>query len=344
MRNTLSLIALSVFAVSCSTQKTSATPQKPPIQVEEKKETAVKAEPVPGKIVKPQIQHQGDLDFFKINIADAAKNDNTISHGSIVSAKAAGYKISKEYFPAVGQNFRQRYIILHYTALDYDKSVRVLTEQSVSSHYLIGDQNDKIIHQLVDENKRAYHSGLSHWRGVENLNDSSVGIEIVNTGFTNGATGQREFYPYPEWQFRKVGALVKDLVDRYMILPENVLGHSDVAPTRKQDPGPLFPWKRLYEEYGVGMWYDQQVMESYMNQMDAENFYMQSTDPTFIFKYQTMLKQFGYGLNPSGSEDPDTKKTIEAFQYRFRPEKATGSMDVETYAILQALLDKYPGK
>ncbi|MDO5616581.1 MAG: N-acetylmuramoyl-L-alanine amidase [Cruoricaptor ignavus] len=290
------------------------------------------------------IEHLGKYDFYKVNIANPAKNDNTISYGSIVSANPEHYKINKDYFPAVGQNFRQRYIIVHYTALDNDKSLRVLTEQSVSSHYLVNDLNDKDIYQLVDENKRAYHAGVSSWRKIENLNDTSIGIEIVNTGYTADANANKTFYEYPDWQVKKVAHLIKDIADRYQIPPTNILGHSDIAPTRKEDPGPKFPWKKLYTDYGIGMWYDDFTKQKYANQIIPEQFFAERETPPFIFKFQTMLRDFGYGIEPSGTVDRATKKTIEAFQYRFRPELCDGVLDIETYAILQALLEKYPAK
>lgn len=342
MRNSLLIIGLGIVVFSCAPQKPAKKVTTAPKPVATT--PAKPAETKPVVTQKPQVQHQGQHDFFKINIGDASKNDNTISHGSIVSADPDHYRVTKTFFPSVGQNFRQRYIILHYTALDEDRSVRVLTEQSVSSHYLVNDSNDKEIYQLVDENKRAYHSGISYWRKIENLNDTSIGIEIVNPGYTINSSGGKTFYPYPEWQFKKVAALVKDIANRYQILPENILGHSDVAPTRKQDPGPLFPWKRLYTEYGLGMWYDDATKMKYLNEINPEEFYIQSNNSTFIFKYQTFLNQFGYGIMPTGTVDNATKLTIEAFQYHFRPERYDGVMDVETWAILQALLEKYPAK
>ncbi len=346
MRKTFGIIGLSFLVFSCAPQ----TAQKKKPEIPKPTTTSTTKTPVaPQKAasttpVKPQVKRLGDYDFFTVNIADASKNDNTISHGSIVSANPSGYTIAKTYFPSLGQNYRQRYIILHYTALDDERSVRVLTTQSVSSHYLVGDQNDKEIYQLVDENKRAYHAGISSWRGIENLNDTSIGIEIVNPGYTTDSSGTRTFYAYPEWQFRKVAALVKDLVDRYQVPPTNLLGHSDISPTRKQDPGPQFPWERLYTEYGVGMWYDQATKDRFLNAPESQNFESQLLDSTFIFKYQTYLNQFGYGLLRSGNVDSATQKTIEAFQYRFRPQNASGVMDLETWAILQALLEKYPAK
>lgn len=280
--------------------------------------------------------------FFTENIADITKNDNTASHGSIVEAKPMGYTVSKEFFPSLGQNFRQRYLIVHYTAMDQDSSVRALTKNNVSSHYLVGDENDKKIYLLVDENKRAYHAGNSGWRGDSNLNDASLGIEIVNKGYTTDATGNRVFYPYPEYQFRKVAQLMKDIVKRYNIKPKNILGHSDIAPTRKQDPGPLFPWKRLYTEYGIGMWYDTPVRDAQLQQILAsQNWEQEYNTMVFITKVQLDLQKFGYAIPTSGVWDDTTKKTIQAFQYHFRPEKADGVLDPETYAVLKALLLKY---
>ena len=343
MRNSLYIIGLGMMIFSCGTQ------QKPVQKVATKPvpKTTTTTTPkttTPTTAAKPTIQHQGSNHFYKINIGNAAKGDNTISHGSIVSAGPEHYKVVHAYFPAVAQNFRQRFIILHYTALDHDRSVRVLTEQSVSSHYLVNDTDDKEIYQLVDENKRAYHAGVSEWRKMTNLNDTSIGIEIVNTGYTADSQGVKTFYDFPEWQVKKVGELVKDLVKRYDIQPQNVIAHSDIAPTRKQDPGPKFPWKRLYDEYGVGMWYDDATKMKYLNQINPEIYPLEANNSTFIFKYQTFLNNFGYGIVPSGTYDNATKRTIEAFQYHFRPQQYDGVMDMETWAILQALLEKYPAK
>ncbi len=338
MRKSLSIISLGLLIISCGTQKkTQTVTQKPTLP----KVSPAKPE-VPAN--KPKIQHGGGEEFFRENIADITKNDNTASFGSIVSADPVGYKVVKSYFPAMAQNFRQKYIILHYTALDDDKSVRVLTQQSVSAHYLVNDLGDNEIYQLVDENKRAYHAGISAWRKDKMLNDTSIGIEIVNAGYKTDETGMRIFPEYSDAQMKKVAALVKDLAKRYNIPPTNILGHSDVAPTRKQDPGPKFPWKKLHDEYQVGMWYDDLTQQKFYNTAVLEDFALQMTIPSFLFKLQTDLNRFGYDINPSGMFDDATKKTIETFQYHFRPENYSGVMDAETWSILQALIQKYPNK
>jgi len=336
----LFIIGLSTVLFSCGSQKTVVTKKK---QIQPN----VNPKPAPNisKVeADEKIEHKNNEDYFRVNIADITKNDNTISYGSIVSAKPTGFKVVKTYFPAVGQNFRQRYVILHYTALINDKSITTLTQQSVSAHYLVNDLDDKEIYQLVDENKRAYHAGISKWRNDSQLNDTSIGIEIVNMGYTTDSLGAKIFPIYPENQFRKVAALVKDLVMRYNIPPTNVLGHSDIAPTRKQDPGPQFPWKRLYDEYQIGMWYDEATKQSFDMQAMSMDFPTQILEPSFIFKLQSDLKKFGYGIELSGTYDDATKKTVEAFQYHFRPAKYDGVFDAETWSILQALIQKYPSK
>ncbi len=340
MRNPLYLIGLSVVLFSCASQK--------PVQKNtvKPKPTVPTVNQPPKNAKKPQqdLKHEGQYDFYRVNIADATKNDNTISYGSIVSANPNGFKVVKTFFPAVAQNFRQKYIILHYTALDDDKSVTVLTQQAVSAHYLVNDLGDKEIYQLVDENKRAYHAGISSWRNDKNFNDHSIGIEIVNAGYKTDSTKMKIFPSYDDDQVKKIAALVQDIAKRYMIPATNILGHSDVAPTRKQDPGPKFPWKKLYDQYQIGMWYDDFSKQTFLDAILPEDFAMQSTASSFIFKYQTALKTFGYGIEPSGIVDDATNKTIEAFQYHFRPEKYDGIMDAETWAILQALNQKYPQK
>ena len=338
-RNLLYFTSLGFFLMSCTSQvasKKNLNKNKVATVVPAEKTKLTSEEPK-----KPEVSHIGNYDFFTTNIGNAAKKDNTISYGSIVSANPTNYKVTKNYFPAVAQNFRQRFIIVHYTALNNEKSLSVLTQQSVSSHYLVNDIDDQEIYQLVDENKRSYHAGISHWRGFEQLNDTSIGIEIVNPGYT-ASNGQKTFVEFPEWQVKKIAALIKDIATRYDVSPIYILAHSDIAPTRKSDPGPTFPWKKLYEEYQIGMWYEEQTKQQFINQIIPEEYIANSTTPQFLFKIQSMLKDFGYGLQPSGSMDDATKKTIEAFQYHFRPEKCDGIMDIETYAILQSLLQKYP--
>ena len=177
------------------------------------------------------------------------------------------YKVDNRTYKAKGYDERVKFIILHYTAVDTEKSVRALTQGEVSAHYLVTDKRGGSIYQLVPIEKRAWHAGISEFGGRTNLNDSSIGIEIVNRGYKKTIADldtedevknitNREFYPYENYQIKKIGRLLQDLVKKYKIPPKNILGHSDIAPTRKQDPGPMFPWEQLYRKYGVGAWYE----------------------------------------------------------------------------------------
>lgn len=193
MRKIFYISSLCLLAFSCNSTK----------KVIHQPKTSSEGKNSNEKAKKPEITTIGTEEFFRNNIADSTKNNSTVSYGSIVSAKLKDYKITKTNFPSVSQGFRQRYIILHYTALDNERSIRALTQNSVSSHYLISDLEDNEIYQLVDENKRAYHAGVSQWRNNNNLNDNSIGIEIVNTGFVVDSLGQRQFQVFPEHQIKK---------------------------------------------------------------------------------------------------------------------------------------------
>lgn len=266
-----------------------------------------------------------------------AANENTFIGSSsrpnkIINNSAGRLTLSTEY-NSISQDFRQKFIIIHYTAINKESSIRALVEKDVSSHFLISDQYGDPVYYLVDEDKRSWHSGLSSWKTRTNLNDSSLGIEIVNNGQING-----EFVPYKDFQIEQVAVLVKYLSDKYQIPPENILGHSDIAPQRKSDPGALFPWKELYEKYGLGMWYDEYIKQSYENE-NANNFYNISS-----YDIQNEFKKFGYGIELTGILDKQTENVVKAFQHRFRPSLYDGIVDLETYAILKALNQKYNNK
>lgn len=262
-------------------------------------------------------------------------NSKTEQYEMTRAAKLDNHKITAINYPAIGQDERVRFLVLHYTALDNDTSMRVLTQQEVSSHYLVNDIDDDQIHLLVDETKRAWHAGASKWKNLDNLNFTSIGIEIVNRGYTV-LNGVKTHYPYPDYQFKKIGDLTKNIVNRYKINPVNVIGHSDIAPGRKHDPGPLFPWKRLYDEYGVGAWYNDIDKQTYLSSapfvFDGE---------IIIKEFQNELKKYGYDIIVTGVWDEQTKKVTQAFQYHFNPTKYDGLLDAETWAIIKALNKKY---
>ncbi|KZR34989.1 N-acetylmuramoyl-L-alanine amidase [Enterobacter genomosp. S] len=242
-------------------------------------------------------------------------------------------------FHAIGQNNRVRFLVMHYTALNDSHSLETLTRDQVSAHYLIPQEPKSIkgkpvVIQLVNENRRAWHAGVSSWNGRSNLNDTSIGIEIVNPGYTDDILGRRTWYPYSEKQIATVALVMKDIIDRYQIAPDNVVGHSDIAPLRKQDPGKLFPWARL-ADMGIGAWPNQSTVIKYLAGRSPSS-------PTEVSTIQALLKQYGYDQIPqNGMLDEDTRKTIAAFQMHFRPADIRGNADAETEAIARALNEKY---
>ena len=228
---------------------------------------------------------------------------------------------------AVSQGPRVDLLVLHYTVLDQPTSLRVLTQQEVSSHYLVGDDDPPTIYRLVDENQRANHAGVSAWARRVLVNMSSIGIEIVNPGYVDTPAGRR-YAPYPPRQIDAVVALVRDIVERWGIAPERVVGHADVAPGRKQDPGPLFPWKRLAQE-GLALWFDESRAAALQPRYEA------SLPDTAWF--QQRLARVGYLVPQDGVLDIPTIDVLVSFQMRFRPARYDGVPDAETAAILAVL-------
>ena len=273
--------------------------------------------------------------------------NNSKSDVQIIKNDAGAETIDPVTYKSVGQNFRQRFIILHYTALDDENSIKVLTEQEVSAHFLITTRDEEPIYNLVPEDKRAWHAGESEWKSSKNLNDSSIGIEIVNLGLNEdilddtdvgverALKNQYRQAPYTEEQIKKIAILVKYLSEKYEIAPENILGHSDVAPKRKLDPGPMFPWKELYDKYNIGMWYDEDEKNKIQTEIGAE------FSTLTVTAYQNEFKKFGYAIQITGVYDKQTANVIKAFQLHFRQENFNGALDIETYSILKALNKKY---
>lgn len=246
------------------------------------------------------------------------------------------YKVDTS-MPSIAQNERVRFLVLHYTAIDDAESLKVLTQGQVSAHYLVKTHPDTldgkpVVLQLVPESQRAWHAGVSDWHGRSNLNDTSIGIEIVNKGFTEKMLG-REWYPYNESQIKLIERLTKDIVERYNIDPTDVVAHSDIAPLRKSDPGPLFPWQRL-ALLGIGAWPDDATVTKYI---DGRN----KQDMASVSVIQQALARYGYQIPQSGELDDETKQVIKAFQMHFRAQDFSGVPDVETEAIALALVEKY---
>jgi len=230
-------------------------------------------------------------------------------------------------YTAKGQASRVRFLVLHYTAQNFPESLRILTQQEVSAHYLVTADPVPVIYNLVDEKNAAWHAGNSSWKNFTQLNNSSIGIEIVNLGWKDTPTG-RVYAPFPQAQIDALIPLVRDIVTRHHIAPENVLGHSDIAPLRKQDPGPMFPWRQLAAA-GLVAWPNADRVA-----MLVPIFQVQLPD---IAWYQKKLATWGYGLVQSGVLDEQTRTVLSAFQMKYRPANIDGNPDVETAALLEAL-------
>ncbi len=249
---------------------------------------------------------------------------------AMVLVAGCGTLVVDRSYTAKSQDSRAQFLILHYTVIDWPTSLRVLTQQAVSSHYLIRDDPPEI-YQLVDENRRAYHAGVSSWKGHTQLNAASIGIEIVNRGFIRNEKGERVWFDYPPAQQDAIVALVKDIVQRHQILPERVLGHSDIAPQRKQDPGPRFPWKKLAEA-GLVLWPDEARVKAVQPRFDKEL--------PDVEWFQRRLFQHGFEIKINGQYDEAMVNVLAAFQMKYRPSNFEGGMDAETAALLEVLTTK----
>lgn len=258
----------------------------------------------------------------------------TVALESIKASKLINYTVSTKYYPSLSKNERVRFLVIHYTALDDKTSIRALTQKEVSAHYFIPEKNNDSIEVFVPEDQRAWHAGVSKWEKFENLNDTSIGIEIANKGFSI-VNDTLTYYEYPEHQIKKVGSLALDVVTRYQIKPNYILAHSDIAPQRKSDPGPKFPWKRLYDEYGIGAWYDEVDKNQFLEAMRS------ATLVYDVIAIQKELAKYGYEVEQNGISDDKLKKVIIAFQHHFRSQNYDGIMDAESFAILLALNKKY---
>ena len=249
-----------------------------------------------------------------------------------VKNKVGNIKIDGNTYDAKGKDRRIRFVILHYTAANREKSIDILTNQEVSAHYLVTDDPSDPVYQFVRDDERAWNERDSNWGRHVNLHDNYRRIEIVNLGYS-AENRNMIFYDFTPDQIQKVAVLLQDIVQKYEIEPVNILAHSDIAPQRKQDPGPMFAWRELYEKYDLGMWYDEAAKETYMNYYTPET--------VSIYEVQSELEKLGYKIEKNGQYDKQTQNVIKAFQYHFRPSIYDGVMDSETFAILKALNFKY---
>ncbi len=214
-------------------------------------------------------------------------------------------------------------LLLHYTGMTSGKAAEdwlADPASEVSSHYLVHEDGEIV--QMVRERDRAWHAGRSWWRGEIDTNSRSVGIEIVNRGHSLG------YDEFPDVQVEAVIALCAGIVGRHGITPDMVLGHADVAPGRKVDPGEKFPWKRLHAA-GIGHWIEPAAIRA-------------GEDPAEIGEdaIRPLLAAYGYNTGPDG---PGLKSVITAFQQHFRPSRVDGVADLSTLETLQRLLSSLGG-
>ncbi len=215
-------------------------------------------------------------------------------------------------------------LVVHYTGMENGETALARLrdpEAKVSSHYMI--ERDGRVFRLVAEARRAWHAGVSFWKGDRDVNARSIGIELVNPGEEHG------YLIFPDAQVQALVALMDDVRARWTIDDADIVGHSDVAPARKIDPGPLFPWRRLAEA-GHGLWVDPDPAPGGpLGDGDGG---------PGVFLVQAGLTRLGYDCPPSGAFDAATRTIVQAFQRHWRPERVDGVMDGDSRARLMALL------
>jgi N-acetylmuramoyl-L-alanine amidase len=215
-------------------------------------------------------------------------------------------------------------LVLHYTGMPTGEAALARMRDpatEVSAHYMV--EEDGRVFRLVPEERRAWHAGKSSWRGETDVNSASIGVEIVNPGHEFG------YRPFPEPQVAAVTALVGDIRTRWTIEDVDIVGHSDVAPDRKQDPGELFPWARLAQA-GHGLWVETAAAPGAPLGEGEEG--------AAVFALQAGFTRLGYVNPPDGKFDAHTAAVVRAFQRHWRPERVDGIADGETRARLIALL------
>ena len=220
-------------------------------------------------------------------------------------------------------------VVLHYTGMaTAEAALARLTDPAakVSAHYVITEQGT--VYRLVAEDRRAWHAGIACWAGTRDINRCSIGIELVNPGHEFG------YRPFPAAQIATLEVLAGEIVARHSIPPARVLGHSDLAPDRKSDPGELFDWQHLAAA-GLGLW-------------PAADRPVSANAPTLapgaaggsVLDLQIALAGIGYDVTGSGAYDPATESVVAAFQRHFRQARVDGVADRETVGLIYHLLDQ----
>ncbi|SON55738.1 N-acetylmuramoyl-L-alanine amidase AmiD precursor [Hartmannibacter diazotrophicus] len=243
-----------------------------------------------------------------------------------------GLQIEERLSPNHGERApgtRIEFVILHYTGMpSAEEACNWLCDprSQVSSHYFVHE--DGRVLRLVPEERRAWHAGVARWRGLDDINSRSIGIEIANPGHDHG------YAEFPQSQIVSVIDLVAQIVARHNILPNDILAHSDIAPTRKDDPGEKFPWWQLYNA-GLGAWVPPTPIR-------GGRFFQQGDVGQPVEALQAMLALYGYDIEVSSYFDDRTTAVVKAFQRHFRPERVDGIADESTIETLYRLLAEKP--
>ncbi|MDF2964981.1 MAG: N-acetylmuramoyl-L-alanine amidase [Rickettsiaceae bacterium] len=217
------------------------------------------------------------------------------------------------------------HVIIHFTEIPFKESIEILCDSKakVSSHYIINE--DGTIYSLISDDKRAWHAGKSYWGGIEALNNCSIGIELVNSG--------KE--PFNEPIIHALTSLCGFLKNKYHIKKENFIGHSDVAPDRKVDPGAFFPWQRLAAS-GIGMWPGAALQEG-----RSQKIFGVGDRGVVVEGLQARLMRLGYKLEVTGVYDMQTCGVVRAFQAHFCSEDVIKAIGVEKFVEYKKIED-YP--
>ena len=212
-----------------------------------------------------------------------------------------------------------KFVIIHYTGMQSEiESIKRLKNPryKVSCHYLI-KRNGRII-QMVKDKNIAWHAGKSKWKNLKNLNYNSIGIELINKGHQFG------YQKFSNKQIKSLIKLCKNLKKKYLIKKEHFLGHSDIAPLRKTDPGEKFPWKKL-SQYKLGIWFRSKSINSKIKKKDIEIMFFKN------------LKKLGYRYFKISKREQQDQKIVKSFQQHYLPHSVTGTIDVKTYRISHLL-------
>ena len=238
------------------------------------------------------------------------------------SVEKMSFNYSPNFDPIKRNKKKIKYLIFHYTGMKNDRlaiNKLVNLNSKVSSHYYI-NRKGKLI-QLVPDLYVAWHAGKSNWKKDKLLNQNSIGIEISNPGHHHG------YIKFNKKQIKCLIKISKILIKKYKIKKNNILGHSDIAPLRKKDPGEKFPWQFIANKK-IGLWH-----KLNLNRCSKLRGQKNSIDNKFFFK---KLKKFGYFVNTSKKNE--LKKIVISFQRRFRPELIDGKIDKECFEIIKSLI------